>query len=183
MSQTAGEVEQALARRVSELEKRLRAVEDVQAIQRLKARYGELVDARYTRRGAVSDEQLDRIARQVGELFTEDAEWDGGGGLGVCRGREAIVQRFREPTLSFSWHYFVKPQIQVDGDRASGTWDILAPCTSRDGEPLWMAGTEQDEYVREDGRWLHARMQLRVVFMAPHARGWGRAPRSGHGEG
>ena len=28
------------------------------------------------------------------------------------------------------------------------------------------------EYERVDGTWLHSAMKLRVVFMAPHARGW-----------
>ena len=43
-----------LARRVDALERRLRGVEDVEAIQRLKARYGQLVDARYDKRGPKS---------------------------------------------------------------------------------------------------------------------------------
>jgi len=42
---------QELATRVEALERRLRAVEDVDAIRCLKARYAELVDARYTRAG------------------------------------------------------------------------------------------------------------------------------------
>ena len=36
-----------LAQRLDALERRVRAAEDVDAIQRLKARYGQLVDARY----------------------------------------------------------------------------------------------------------------------------------------
>ena len=67
----------------------------------------------------------------------------------------------------------MKPQIQVDGNRATGSWDILAPCTTQKGEPHWMAGVEADEYRRVDGRWLHSRMSLEVIFMAPHATGWG----------
>jgi hypothetical protein len=60
----------------------------------------------------------------------------------------------------------------VDGDRARGSWDILSPCTTGDGRAMWMAGVEHDEYVRQDGRWLHQHMVLDVVFMAPHDRGW-----------
>ena len=107
-------------------------------------------------------------------MFSEDAVWDGGPGLGVCRGRKAISERFAAPTLQFSWHYFVKPRIHVSGQTARATWDILAPCTSREGRPLWMAGYEEDEYVKQDGRWLHSAMKLSVVFMAPHDRGWAR---------
>ena len=163
-----------LTRTIEMLEGRLATVEAVQEIHNLKSRYGALADSRYDRKGIVPAGDLDRIAREIGSLFTKDAVWDGGAGLGECRGREAIVERFREPTLSFSWHYFVKPRIEIDGDRARGTWDILAPCTSAEGRALWMAGSEDDEYARVDGRWLHSAMRLRVVFMAPHDRGWAR---------
>ena len=164
-----------LAERVEALERRVRAAEDVDAIQRLKARYGQLVDARYDRKGPKGAAELETLAGQIADLFSADAVWDGGAGLGECRGREAIRQRFLQPTLRFSWHFFVKPHIEVDGDRAHGTWDILAPCTAQDGTPMWMAGVEDDRYVREGGRWLHESMKLRVVFMAPHAKGWSRA--------
>jgi hypothetical protein len=163
-----------LEARVAALEARLLDAEAVLAIQDLKARYGALADARYAGGQVVEREALERIADLVVKLFTEDAVWDGGKTLGVCRGHAAIRERFLAPTLSFSWHYFVKPVIEVDGDRARATWDILAPCSDAEGRPLWMAGLEEDEYRRVDGRWLHSRMGLKVAFMAPHDRGWGK---------
>jgi hypothetical protein len=162
------------AQTIAALERRLAAVEDAQSIQNLKARYGQLADSRYAsdRSGPLATPELDRIAREITTLFSEDAVWDGGGSLGICRGRDEIYERFRKPTLQFSWHYFVKPQIQVNGDTARATWDILAPCTTSEGRPMWMAGTEDDEYVKLRGEWLHSSMRLSVVFMAPHDRGW-----------
>ncbi len=162
----------ALQQRIERLEARLAEVEDVQAIHNLKSRYGQLADSRYGEGGVVGREELERIAAALAALFTEDAVWDGGAGLGLCRGREAIRKRFLEPTLTFSWHYFVKPHIEVRGDRATGTWDILAPCTSRDDRAMWMSGYEDDEYVKQDGIWLHQSMKLSLVFMAPHDKGW-----------
>jgi hypothetical protein len=166
-----------LESRIEDLTRRLQAAEDVQAIQNLKARYGALADRRYTRRGPRPQSEIDGIAREISELFTEDGVWDGGKALGLATGREEIRKRFAEPTLSFSWHYFVQPEIQVDGDRAEGTWNILAPCTSLDGQAMWMAGSEKDEYVRTGGEWLHQRMGLSVVFLAPHDVGWAAVPR------
>lgn len=165
-----------LETRLRALEARLGVLEDVEAIRLLKARYGELVDERYAGGAPRSPAELERIAGEIADLFTEDALWEGGAALGVCRGRAAIRERFAVPTLAFSWHYFVKPQIQVAGDAARARWDLLAPCTSRDGRAMWMAGVEDDEYRRVDGRWLHQRMALRVVFLAPHDRGWARKP-------
>jgi hypothetical protein len=77
-----------------------------------------------------------------------------------------------EPTLLFSWHYFLKPRIEVEGSSARARWDILSPCTTKDGRPHWMAGFEDDEYRKVDGRWLHQHMKLTVVFLSPHATGW-----------
>lgn len=161
-----------LEARLTALESRLRAVEDVQAIERLKARYAALVDARYTRKGPKSAEEIEPLARELSLLFTEDAVWDAGGALGTCEGRDALYQRFLAPTLDFSWHFFLKPRIRVDGDTAHGTWDLFSPCTTREGRAMWMTGVEEDEYAREAGVWLHRRMKLDVVFMAPFDRGW-----------
>ena len=100
------------------LRARLEALEAAEAIRRLKARYAELVDSRYEGGGPRPPEALARIAGEIAELFTDDAVWDGGGGLGVQRGHEAIRARMAEPTLLFSRHYFVNPAIEVTGDRA-----------------------------------------------------------------
>jgi hypothetical protein len=177
-----------LEQRLEILEARLRGVEDIEAIRRLKARYGQLADRRYARKGPGGPhgvkprEELEPIARELASLFSEDAVWDGGKSLGLCKGREAIYQRFLAPTLHFSWHYFVKPQIQIDpldGDRAKATWDILAACTTTKDVACWMAGLEKDEYVRVDGQWLHSAMELEVSFMAPYELGWARRSATG----
>ena len=161
-----------LAARLLALERRLVVLEAVEAIHGLKARYGELVDDRYLRGAPRPAGELAPRAREIAGLFTEDAVWEGGRGLGTCRGRAEIEARMAEPTLRFSWHYFVKPRIEVDGLRGRGRWDLLAPCTTRDGRPHWMVGVEDDEYEKVDGLWLHASMKLRVVFLAPHETGW-----------
>jgi len=159
-----------LEHRIAALERRLVAGEGAPAIQRLKAHYGEITDARYR---VLEDEQaLDALAQRIAALFSEDAVWDGGAALGQCEGRRAIAARFRRPTLQFAHHFFVNPRIAVDGDTATGRWDILAPCTSLDGRPFWMAGVEDDAYVKVEGQWLHRRMKLDVLFMAPYDRGW-----------
>jgi hypothetical protein len=161
-----------LTRQVAELRVRLEAAEAVQAIQNLKARYAQLVDERYVRGKVAPEEKVAAIAEQIAALFTADGVWDGGPALGVSTGREQIAARMRAPTLVFSWHFFLKPQIHVDGDRARARWDILSPCTTRDGKPHWMVGFEDDEYARVGGAWLHTRMKLTSVFLAPHETGW-----------
>jgi hypothetical protein len=151
---------------------RLRALEDAEAIRTLKARYAELVDARYAKGGPRPEADLVRLADEIAALFCMDAVWDGGAGLGLCRGRAEIAARMAKPTLRFSRHYFVNPRIEVDGDHARARWELLAPCSLGDGRPAWMAGVEDDEYARTQGAWLHSSMKLTVHFVAPHERGW-----------
>jgi len=163
-----------LAEEVASLSRRVDATESILEIQALKARYGELVDQRFSAGGVVDGPRLERIAAEVAALFSTDGVWDGGAGLGTATGREAIAARLRRPTLDFSRHLFVKPRIDVDGDRAWGRWDLLSPCRRTDGTSYWMCGYEDDEYIRRDGAWLHRSMTLTTVFMAPVGEGWTR---------
>ena len=162
-----------LAAEIAALRTRVDHAEAALAIHALKAHYAQLVDERYARGSVAAPEIVAACAQAIAALFTEDGAWDGGPALGVSRGRAEIAARMRAPTLSFSRHFFVKPRIAVrSADRASARWDILAPCTTQAGEPRWMVGFEDDEYARIDGAWLHTRMKLTTVFMAPHATGW-----------
>lgn len=161
-----------LVEEVSRLRRRVETTESVLEIHSLKARYGELVDQRYSAGAVVDDDKLARLAEEAADLFTEDAVWDGGSELGVARGRPAIAARLQRPTLSFSRHLFVKPRISVEGDRAEARWDLLCPCRLPDGSSWWMCGYEDDSYVRTEGGWLHQSMHLTTLFMAPVERGW-----------
>lgn len=160
------------AARIYALEARIAEAEAHQAITNLKSKYGMLADARYSRGGVKSLPELEALAERVASLFTEDGVWDGGSELGVCVGRDAIRERFERPTLKYSWHFFVKPDIRVEGFVAQGTWDVLALCTTRADQAMWMVGVEHDEYACVDGEWLHTRMKLDAKLMVPHAKGW-----------
>jgi hypothetical protein len=162
-----------LAAEVAALRGRVERAEAALAIHALKARYAQLVDERYARGRVASAEIVAARSEAIAALFTEDGVWDGGPQLGVARGRAEIAARMRAPTLQFSWHFFVKPRIELTGpDRAQARWDILSPCTTKDGAPSWLVGYEDDEYARVGGEWLHGSMKLTTVFMAPHQSGW-----------
>jgi len=188
-----------LAAEVAALRRRVEVSEGVLAVQALKARYGELVDMRFSRGSVVEGPELARIADAVAALFTADGVWDGGPGLGRAVGRPEIAARLRQPTLRFSRHFFMNPRIDVvvhnqremvhsQGDSgppaapASGTpgptatatarWDLLSPCRRADGTSYWMTGYEDDEYALVEGVWLCRSMTLTTVFMTPVTEGW-----------
>ena len=163
-----------LAAEVAALRQRVASSESVLAIQAVKARYGELVDQRFSLGAVVDANTLAHVADGVAALFTPEGVWDGGPGLGVAIGRRAIAARLREPTLTFSRHFFMNPRIEVDGETARARWDLLSPCRRADGTSYWMCGYEDDEYACVDGVWLHRSMKLTTVFMTPVGEGWTR---------
>lgn len=156
------------------LRRRVASTEAVLAIQALKANYGALVDQRFSLGRVLEAHLLEEVVRSILELFTPDAVWDGGPVLGTATGHEAISNRLRNPTLTFSRHLFVKPRISVDSDRATARWDLLCPCRTADGRSWWMCGYEDDEYVASDGVWRHSKMALTTVFMSPAGDGFDR---------
>lgn len=145
---TAKEVEMQLA----ELEQRVKRMEDVEAIKRLKALYYDVCD---------DDHNPDRMV----ELFAEHGSWAGQGF--EATGRTALHQLFAsfQGSVSETQHAGVNPIINVDGDRATGVWYTVGIFKLSDGgQRLMMAARYDDTYIRLNGDWKleHLRVQLRV---------------------
>jgi ketosteroid isomerase-like protein len=148
------------------LEQRLRAIDDIEQIKQLKARYAAACDDNYN-------------ADAIAELFVEDAVWDGGK-LGRADGREHIRKFFRRApeVFPFAIHNVMNPNIEVDGDRATGRWYLLQPATRLPrNEAVWLLAAYQDEYVRREGRWMFQRLTVKTNFLSRYEEGWAK-PRS-----
>ncbi len=147
--------------RLEELERRVRALEDADAIRNLKARYAAYCDDNYN---------PDKIA----DLFVEDAVWESGS-LGRFEGREAIREFFRGASkiFTFAIHYGLNPQIEVTGDTARARWYLFMPCTVAQGnQATWRAGIDDEEYVRVDGEWKFKSKASTGIFSTPFDQGW-----------
>jgi ketosteroid isomerase-like protein len=150
---------------VAELERRVRVLEDIEAIKRLKHRYADACDRGYD-------------ADALAELFAEDAVWDGGL-FGRYEGREAIRAFFRgvPSDIAFAMHYMMNPIIDVDGDRATGTWYLFQTSTFAQGNtPVWGAARYDEEYVREPDGWKFRHLKLISTFWTPYDEGWVERP-------
>ena len=146
---------------LEDIERRLRALEDVEEIKRLKARYCAYCDDSYDADGIAS-------------LFTEDAVWDGGM-RGRADGREEIRNFFVRASqrLPFAIHMVMNPIIEVDGDSARGTWYLFQACTYAEGEQaVWGSARYDEEYVRVNGAWLFKHLKLTSFFWTPFDQGW-----------
>ena len=143
------------------LEKRLRALEDIEEIKRLKARYCAYCDDNYDADGIAS-------------LFTEDAVWDGGM-RGRAEGREGIRDFFvgAPQRLSFAVHMVLNPIIEVDGDKAKGAWYLFQTCTYAEGnQAVWGSARYDEEYIREGVEWKFKSLKLTSFFWTPFDQGW-----------
>jgi ketosteroid isomerase-like protein len=150
--------------RLEQLEHRLQAVEDAQAIQNLKARYAAYCDDNYNPDG-------------IAALFTENAVWESQG-LGRYEGREAIREFFRGAShiFSFAIHYSLNGQIEVQGDTARAQWYLFMPCTMAEGnQAMWRAGIDTEEYVRVQGEWKFRSKRSAPFFHTPFETDWARS--------
>jgi hypothetical protein len=153
---------------LKELEKRIEALEDLEAIKKMKAQYGQLCDDRYGK----GDDEIEAHSRKIAELFTEDGIWDGGQVFGIHKGRKEIYEYFARPAINFALHFFAKPDLTVEGNLAKGRWYLWMPGTTNKNIPFWLAGYEDDEYNKVDGKWLHNYMKFEVHFLTPYDEGW-----------
>jgi len=136
----------------TDIEARLRRLEDLQAIQQLFVDYGQHLDAG----------DVDAYAA----LFTEDGELKLGP-LGKAKGREqikAVMARSIEGLVGSSFHIVSSPTIRLEGDHASSEvmWTVVQ--RGADGKPvLPMIGRHRVELVRDaDGSW---RFRVRRGFV------------------
>jgi len=146
---------------LEDLERRLRVLEDIEAIKKLKARYCAYCDNNYDADG-------------IAALFTEDAVWDGGN-FGRYEGREAIRTFFRgAPRIfPFAIHQVMNPIIEVEGEQAKGQWYLFQPATLAEGnQAVWLAARYEEEYVKVGSEWKFKRLKVFPSFLTPYDQGW-----------
>lgn len=135
------------------IEERIRRLEDIEEIRRLKSLYSH-----YANVGEGTGD-----AEKFAELFTEDCIWD----LShkEFRGKQAIIDRLREiEKLNYvGVHFSLNPRIEVNGDEASGEWDLIFPVFPPGGRPLTtVCGYYWDRLRRTPDGWRFTYVKYRV---------------------
>lgn len=130
----------------AELERRLQALEDINAIKDLKARYLRACDRKQP--------------EAMRECFVEKGALIEAEGFPSFNDREGWVAVFTELAVKnpniMDMHHGQNPQITLNGpDSASGVWDLhFCQVNVKERTVVNMAGEYRDEYVRHNGRWL-----------------------------
>ncbi|MDB5967974.1 MAG: hypothetical protein JWQ90_424 [Hydrocarboniphaga sp.] len=149
------------------LEQRVQALEDQQAIVRLKARYVNLNDGGWDGKGT------HRHAIEVADLFVDDGVWDGRPNAGYAVGREGIRALFESfAAVPFIVHYVTNPLIEVDGDIATGHWHALVTATLPDRQGLWTLGLYKEQYLRTAQGWKFRTLRFETAANTTYDLGW-----------
>lgn len=132
---------------LEEIEKRLRALEDLEEIKKLHRKYISYLDHL----------QFDRVL----DLFTDDAIVEVRDS-GLKKGKKEIAEIYlgilAKRTSRKDGHLVGQPEITVDGNTARGHWIVYIFFS----EPSiqWVQGRNDCEYVKEDGQWKFKRLKF-----------------------
>lgn len=113
---------------------------------------------------------------KLGPLFADDAVWTSDI-FGHHQGRAAIEEFFGgvSSEIVFAAHLALNGIIEVDGDRATGKWRLLMPCTlMEDGKKVArvMLGDYDEQYVRINGQWYFQKVDVFMNFNVQHNESW-----------
>ena len=138
---------------MANLEVRIRAIEDIEAIKKLKAKYWRCLDKKLW-------DELDNV-------FAEEAIVDYGPGQQV-QGKKAIVQFIKdslagESTVTF--HGGHTPEIDITSDTtARGIWPLQDYVIINQNITMVGYGHYEDEYVKENGQWRKKSVKLTRIL-------------------
>ncbi len=137
----------------TQLEGRIRRLEDRGELSDLVARYGRAVD--------------DRDLAALRELYTRDATFDAV--KGPIRGRDAVVDYYLERFATYgpSFHIPHSQTVEFVGDdEATGIVTAHAEL-AMDGGAFWVALRYHDRYVREDRAWRFRERRVEQLYAMP----------------
>jgi ketosteroid isomerase-like protein len=144
---------------MSDVEARLRRLEDVEAIRTLDAAYCRLLD------------NADWPALVA--LFAPEGTFDG---LSVVTGRPDLLAFFgglADGGMTAFWHHVSNHEIAVDGDTATVRSLLWQPCVVH-GVTHIAAARYADRLVRTGDGWRYAVKQVRFDYWGPLRDGWDR---------
>lgn len=117
----------------------------------------------------------------LGDLFTEDAKWEGKGArysksFGGYESRDSIVSMLAKYTtepahFALNVHYLSSEVIRVEGDHATGSWNMIQVSTFSVGGSHLNSARLTVSFRRNLGVWRISHFQTENLFSRPVA-GW-----------
>lgn len=139
---------------LEELRTRIRILEDVEAIRRLRNKYFRCLDG--------------RLWDEMAECFANDIDASYFNGELKFSGRNSLVQFFKLglTDVLIGMHHGHHPEIEITSETtARGTWGLYNYLIDRkNNRGQRIAGVYQDEYVKEDGQWKIKSIVCNQIF-------------------
>jgi hypothetical protein len=146
-----------------DLEKEVTRLADIEAIKQLKYTYADICDD-------------DHNQARINGVFTDDGIWEDPTGMfGRGENADGINKLFGEfkALINFSQHNMFNPIIIVNGNTATGSWDLTGPFRLRENnEAYWCAGMYKDDYVKINGEWKIKHLRFTPRMWMPYSEGW-----------
>ncbi|MDO6683266.1 MULTISPECIES: nuclear transport factor 2 family protein [unclassified Oceanobacter] len=149
------------------LKERLQALESERDIRACINRYMALCD----------ELSLQTPMDELGDLFTEDAVWEGKGkryanSFGGFQGRDAIVTMLgsyasEPPHFALNVHFLTSELIVVERDHAHASWNMLQTSTFASGASHLNSARLDVRFKQQEGRWRIAHFQTENLFSRP----------------
>jgi ketosteroid isomerase-like protein len=134
---------------LEDLERRVKAIEDLEEIKKLHQNYINLMD----------NLQYEKVL----DLFTEDATVEIRKS-GIKRGRQEMSEVYlgvlakNRGSVRNDGHMAIEPDIKVTGDTAQGTWLIYMLFSKPSIQ--WVQGKNECEYRKENGVWKISKLKF-----------------------
>jgi len=169
------------AMNIETLEKQVTLLEDIQEIENLQRMYAYYFDS----------QQLQAVV----DLFSDNAESAEIESHGVFLGKEGIRRFYWE---DIGRKGFLRPpwlmrllvmqldgvvHVEPDGRTAKGRWQTWLPeimPSAAGPRQVWLHGYYENEYVKEDGKWLFSKIYWNVTFYTTYETGWLKFPMLGY---
>jgi hypothetical protein len=170
---------------IEELQKRIQRLEDIKQIERLQRIYGYYQDY----------EEWEKVV----DLFSDSAESVEECDYGVYKGKDSIRRYYldlikggkdakhRVGYMSIAMQIQGVVTVDQDGVNAKGRWygffvEARPTLSLHEGElrQLWAHGIYENEYVKENGKWMFKKLHFFLNFRTPYEDGWLKTPVVGH---
>jgi len=146
-----------------DLERRIRVLEDIEAIKRLKSKYWYCIDR--------------KLWAELAHCFAEDVVMDNSPFI-TLKGRNEFVEYLRKlhgPNFITMSHQGHNPYIEITNETtAKGIWALRNNALDTQANRVFTGrGFYEDEYIKEKGEWKIKSTKLTYLYTEGWKRGYG----------
>ena len=166
---------ETLEAKIKELEEKVQTINNIEQIEKLQRIYGYYLD--------------NNLAQEIVDLFSDSTESVEIANRGVYLGKAGVKRFFVQnqsaprPAWVMGRHRQLQGVVNVDpsGITAKGRWQCLFMSVNDFNTPsvptaYWGYGVYENEYIKENNKWLFKKMHFNRIFFTPFQDGWVKTP-------